>query len=99
MCAKIEEADILPEKMELAISGIELALSGTSEPSVSTPRGTQGSGHDVPSSDAGTTESRRSATTTERVSPSQNVAANVVETPAATSTSTSNDHAVTTRST
>ena len=90
VCSEIEEADILREKIELAISEIESALSVTSETSVPTQNGASGSGHDVSRSDHDVTESRQSVTVTEQANPSQNftVVVSEVETPPATSSST-----------
>ncbi|KAL5475814.1 hypothetical protein EMCRGX_G025680 [Ephydatia muelleri] len=101
--SEIEEADIYREKMELAISEIELALSGTSETrSVPTQDGLSGSRHDVSRSERGaTTESRQSVIVAEQVNPSQNVTAVVddIETPSDTNSSTSTVPVVATRST
>ena len=101
--SEIEEADILREKIELAISEIELALSGTSETrSVPTQDGLSGSRHDVSRSERGaTTESRQSVIVAEQVNPSRNVTAVVddIETPSDTSSSTLTVPVVATRST
>ena len=89
--------------MELAISEIELALSGTSETrSVPTQDGLSGSRHDASRSERGaTTESRQSVIVAEKVNPSQNVTAVVdyIETPSDTSSYTSTVPVVATRST
>ena len=105
--SEIEEADILREKIELAISEIESALSGTSETSAPTQDGSSSSRRDdVSRSERDSTESRHSVNVTEQVNPSQNVTAVVgdVETPpgtraAGTSSSVSTVPAVATRST
>ena len=57
--SEIEEADILRENIELAISKIESALSGTSETSVPTQDGSSGSRHDTSRSERDATESRQ----------------------------------------
>ena len=101
MYSEIEKADILREKIELVISEIESALSGTSETSVPTQDGSSGSRHDALRSERDATESRQSVNLMEQVNPSQNVTAVVgdVETPPATNSSTLTVPAVATRST
>ena len=100
--SEIKEADILQEKIELAISEIELALSGSSKISDPTHNGLSGSRLDELCSERdAATESGQSANVMEQVNPSRNVTATVVdvERPSATSSSTSTVPVVSTRST